>query len=61
MDGGVGGGNSMVGDKKIGGRDMVLGDEHPTKGEREKSLATIVPYPFTTRITCVRSCLVANV
>lgn len=55
------GGKSMVGDKRIGGRDLVLGDEHPTKGEREKLLAIIVPYPFTRRITCVRYCLVANV
>ena len=60
MDGGMDGGKSMVGDKKIGGRDVVLGDEHPTKGEREK-LAIIVPYHVTTRITCVRYCLVANV
>ena len=47
--------------RKITLRDVVSGDEHLTKGEREKLLAIVVPYPFTTRITCVRYCLVANV
>lgn len=61
MDGCMDGGKSMVGDKRIGGRGLVLGDEHPTKGEREKLLAIIVLYQFTTKITCVRYCLVANV
>ena len=46
MDGGMDGGNSMVGDKKLGGRDVVLGDEHPTKGEREKLLCDHCALPI---------------